>query len=156
MTRMFSISDPSEARGRTITAREILDRASSDVEQRLAKDPELQARMMVTMGSVYRKLGSSVGPSRSWSVLSRFVEPFLDPTMPRRWRRPWSSEWSSGTAGPYVDAEKLLRQVLEVRRRVLGPEHPDTLETMSRLGVVLKDAELPGPSLSSDECWRSG
>ena len=32
MTRMFKVSDPSESRGNSVTAREILDRASGDIE----------------------------------------------------------------------------------------------------------------------------
>ena len=29
--------------------------------------------------------------------------------------------------GQYAEAEKLVRETLDIRRRVLGPEHPDTL-----------------------------
>ena len=45
----------------------------------------------------------------------------------------------NGLAGLYRllnrpdDAEPLYSQVLEARRRVLGPEHPDTLTTMHDL-----------------------
>jgi len=42
--------------------------------------------------------------------------------------------------GHYPEAEKLLRQVLEVQRRVVGPEHPDTLLFLNNLGVVLDDS----------------
>src|SRR5262249_26981938 len=57
LTGMFRASNPSEARGNSVTAREILDRASEDVEKALARDPELQARMLATMGTVYGDLG---------------------------------------------------------------------------------------------------
>jgi tetratricopeptide (TPR) repeat protein len=36
--------------------------------------------------------------------------------------------------GQYSDAERLFREVLAERERLLGPEHPDTLETRSDLG----------------------
>ena len=39
MSSMFRIADPSEARGNSVTAREILDKAAKDVETGLAKDP---------------------------------------------------------------------------------------------------------------------
>src|SRR5271165_2815164 len=48
MTGMFKVSDPNEARGNSVTAREILDKASGDIDAGLAKDPELQARLMYT------------------------------------------------------------------------------------------------------------
>src|SRR5271154_1433286 len=57
MTSMFKVSDPGEARGNSITAREILDEASAEIDTGLAQDPELQAQMMHVMGDVYRNLG---------------------------------------------------------------------------------------------------
>ena len=33
--------------------------------------------------------------------------------------------------GKYAQAEALFSQTLEIQRRVLGPEHPDTLDTLS-------------------------
>jgi serine/threonine protein kinase len=57
MTGMFKVSDPNEAKGNSITAREILDKASKEINTSLAKDPELQAQMLGTMGHVYVGLG---------------------------------------------------------------------------------------------------
>ena len=39
--------------------------------------------------------------------------------------------------GHYAEAEKLYRETLDIRRRVLGPEHPDTLWSTNNLAVVL-------------------
>jgi eukaryotic-like serine/threonine-protein kinase len=41
--------------------------------------------------------------------------------------------------GKYEQAEQLLTQVLEIQRRVLAPENPDTLRSMSDLGAVYHD-----------------
>ena len=49
MTQMFKVVDPSEARGNTITAREVLDKASREIDAGLAQDPELQAELLHTM-----------------------------------------------------------------------------------------------------------
>src|SRR5208282_4453636 len=57
MKGMFKVSDPSEARGNSITAREILDNASKQIDTGLAKDPETQAQLMDVMGNVYESLG---------------------------------------------------------------------------------------------------
>ena len=32
--------------------------------------------------------------------------------------------------GKYPQAEALYRETMEIQRRVLGPEHPDTLDSM--------------------------
>jgi eukaryotic-like serine/threonine-protein kinase len=57
MTNIFKVSDPGEARGNTITAREILDRSAKEINTGLSKDPELRAEMLYVMGTVYQKLG---------------------------------------------------------------------------------------------------
>lgn len=54
---LFKISDPSEARGNTVTAREMLDKGASRIDGELAKEPAIQARLMDTLGSVYMELG---------------------------------------------------------------------------------------------------
>jgi tetratricopeptide (TPR) repeat protein len=54
---LFEVVDPSEARGNTITAREILDRGAGVIETELAGQPAVQGRLLFTMGSVYRSLG---------------------------------------------------------------------------------------------------
>ena len=54
---LFKISDPSEARGNTVTAREMLDKGASSVDRELAKEPAIQARLMDTLGTVYMGLG---------------------------------------------------------------------------------------------------
>jgi len=57
MIGLFKVSDPREAKGNTITAREILDRGAEKIERDLKGRPLVQARLMDTMGRVYRSLG---------------------------------------------------------------------------------------------------
>jgi hypothetical protein len=39
--------------------------------------------------------------------------------------------------GHYPEAEKLERETLDIQRRVLGPEHPDTLASITQLAATL-------------------
>jgi serine/threonine protein kinase/tetratricopeptide (TPR) repeat protein len=57
LVNLFQVSDPGEARGNTITAREVLDKGAKEIAQGLEKQPLTKARMMDTIGTVYRKLG---------------------------------------------------------------------------------------------------
>ncbi|MEM8563890.1 MAG: toll/interleukin-1 receptor domain-containing protein [Pseudomonadota bacterium] len=57
MIGLFQVSDPSEARGRTITAREILVKGADRIEQDLQAEPAIQASLMTTMGEVFNGLG---------------------------------------------------------------------------------------------------
>src|SRR5688572_27293365 len=57
LVRLFEVSDPSEARGNSITAREIMDQGAKRVEKELGAQPRIQATLMETMGAVYTSLG---------------------------------------------------------------------------------------------------
>jgi non-specific serine/threonine protein kinase/serine/threonine-protein kinase len=54
---IFEISDPGEAQGNSVTAREVLDRGAERIRADLAGQPTVQARLMGVMGDVYRQLG---------------------------------------------------------------------------------------------------
>lgn len=137
MTNMFKVSDPSEARGNSVTAREILDKASKDINIGLAKDPDTQAHMLFVMGTVYDNLGLI---ERAKSMVERALQvqrQVLGPENPETLR-------SAGLLGVLLlvqghekEAEKVQSDTLVIQRRVLGIENLDTLTTMGRLGAVL-------------------
>jgi serine/threonine-protein kinase len=57
MKSLFVVSDPSEARGQSITAREVLDRGVQQIEFQLHDEPVVRADLMTTLGEVYGSLG---------------------------------------------------------------------------------------------------
>ena len=54
---MFEVADPSEARGSTITAREILDGAKARYRTALRNEPVVQSEIALTLSEVYGSLG---------------------------------------------------------------------------------------------------
>ena len=137
MTGMFKVSNPSESRGNDIRAREILDKASADIDAGLRQDPELQAQMMHVMGNVYESLGLY---SKSEPLLRRAVEirrRTLGARDPETLKSMGSLAQVLEEESRYPEAEKLIRQTLDGRRSRLGPEHRDTLTAMSELAVIL-------------------
>ena len=54
---LFQVADPSESRGDTITAREILDRGARKIQTELASEPSVKAELSTTLGEVYAGLG---------------------------------------------------------------------------------------------------
>jgi eukaryotic-like serine/threonine-protein kinase len=137
MTGMFKVSDPSEARGNSVTAREILDNASHDIESGLANDPQLQAQMMGTMANVYINLGLY---SRAQGLLERAADIAgrdRGPADRQALRYSRSLGWVLKQEGHPADSEKILRRTLEIQRRAFGPEDPDTLNTMEHLSETL-------------------
>jgi tetratricopeptide (TPR) repeat protein len=72
---LFRISDPSEARGNSVTAREMLDKGAARIDGELAQQPAIQATLMDTVGTVYMGLG-----------LYREARPLLDRAVEQRRR----------------------------------------------------------------------
>ena len=137
MTNMFKVTNPSEARGKTVTAREILDKASQNIDAGLTKDPDLQAGMMDVMGQVYDNLGLY---SRAQTLLQQSVDirrHVVGPENPDTLRSMSDLSRTLDHEGHYAEAESLIRQTLEIQRRVLGPGNPDTVWSMSNLGISL-------------------
>jgi serine/threonine-protein kinase len=54
---LFKVADPGEARGNSITAREILDKAAARISTDLETAPGIRAELLATMANVYAKLG---------------------------------------------------------------------------------------------------
>ncbi|HTB18935.1 MAG TPA: serine/threonine-protein kinase [Bryobacteraceae bacterium] len=137
MTGMFRVSNPSEARGTTVTAREILDKSAREIGAGLSSEPELQAQLMYTMADTYAGLGLY---QRAQSLLDGAL------VIQRRVLGPDHRDTLASTRslagvlaneGRYADAETLYRETINIQRRVLGPQNPATLASMSLLGSVL-------------------
>jgi serine/threonine-protein kinase len=139
----FELADPSEARGRAVTAREVLDRSAAKVERELKDQPEVQARLMEAMGRVYQKLGLY---GEAESLLRRSLE----------LRRGMGGMGEMGEMGGVADlartlnflgevlyekrelkeAEAALREALALRR-ALGERRPEVAESLNNVGAVL-------------------
>ena len=50
LTNLFDVSDPGKSRGKSVTARELLDAGARQISSAMPDDAELQARMMETIG----------------------------------------------------------------------------------------------------------
>jgi serine/threonine protein kinase len=137
VTGIFKVSDPNERVGNTVTAREILDQAAKDIDTGLAKDPDLQSRMMRVMGRAYLNMGLF---SRAQTLLDRSVQTsrlFGD----RRDRETLSTmhdlAWALVQEGQLAEAEKLERKLIDMKRRTLGSDDPDTVAAMGELAFTL-------------------
>jgi len=137
MTRMFKVSDPSEAKGNSITAREILDTAASQIDKGLEKDPELKAQMMGVMGDVYENLGLYARAQPLLQESTEIRRRVLGANNPGTLESIDELAYILYLGGHYSEAEKLQRETLESLRRTLGPESPEFAATMMHLGGTL-------------------
>jgi len=133
---LFTVSDPGEARGNTVTAREILDKGAERIRGELEDEPEVRATLMHTMGKVFMELGLY---DRAEALLRDALEtrrrvlgehPDVALTLHTlatvRYAR-----------GDYAGAEVLFREALSMKRRLLGNDHPEVAKTLNNLAIVL-------------------
>ncbi|MCG6955314.1 MAG: serine/threonine-protein kinase [Gemmatimonadetes bacterium] len=117
---LFDVSDPSEARGSTVTAREILDRGAEKIGTDLADQPDVQARMMRTIGSVYTKLGlydQARGLLQKAVALDRSVGDQKELTASLV-----KLGVLDGNQGYFDDADRELEEALELSTRLYGSD----------------------------------
>ena len=136
MVDMFKVSDPSEARGNTITAREILDQGAEKIEQELKQQPEVQARLMATMGTVYRGLGLYEQAAPLLEQALKLRERELGPEHPdvgESLNTLGALYWNQGK---FAEAELVLRRAIIIREKALGPDHPDVATSLNILAVL--------------------
>jgi non-specific serine/threonine protein kinase/serine/threonine-protein kinase len=136
---LFEVSDPGEARGDTVTAREILDDGARAIRTELGSEPAVRARLLETMGTVYQKLGL-------YEDAAALLE---DALAIRRTRAPANPAEVARTlkelavlhyrTGNYGRAEPLYRESLELARRSLGPEDPLVAWVLNDLGNIARD-----------------
>jgi len=139
MTGIFKVSDPNERVGNTVTAREVLDKASKDIDTGLSKDPELQARMMHVMGNAYSNLGLYARAQSLFERSFKISSSAVGQENPETLSTMNDLSWALFQQGRLTEAESLQRKVLEVQRRVLGSENNATLGTAANLAVTLDE-----------------
>ena len=137
MVDLFKVSDPSEALGNTITAREILDKGAARINTELTNQPAIQATLMDTMGTVYTSLGlydqavplmkDALSKRRDlMGAQSLDVAQSLNNLGEALWR-----------TSDYTESERNLRQSLEIRRQLLGNNSAEVAVTLALLADVL-------------------
>jgi non-specific serine/threonine protein kinase/serine/threonine-protein kinase len=137
MTNMFKVSNPSEARGNTITAREILDKSSNEIQAGLSQDPELKAQMMDFMGKIYWHLGLF---EQSKDLLSKALairQHVLGSEHPSTLDSMQSLANTLADQGKVTEADKLYQQILETSRRAPGPTNRMTVMAMNSIALDL-------------------
>jgi len=136
---LFEVADPNQARGNTITAREILEAGATKIDRELADRPLVRARLMDTIGRVYQNLG-----------LYGRAEPLMQDALKiRRHERGerdlqvgaslLSLAWLYRSQGRLADGEALSRRGVEILEASLGSNHPDLGLGLRTHGVMLRD-----------------
>jgi serine/threonine protein kinase/Tfp pilus assembly protein PilF len=135
---LFEVSDPNVGTEREITARQLLDDGARRIEEELMDQPEVRARMLNVIGNVYRGLGV---PREAQRLLEQAL------ASSRELYGGESVEVAQNlsdlavavflTGEELSSADSLHREAIALRRRRLGPDHPDVAWSMGELALVL-------------------
>ncbi len=134
---LFKVSDPSTARGNSITARELLDVGATKIREDLENEPAIQAELKATMGTVYVRLGlyGQATPLIETALTTR--QRVLGPEHPDTLASMKDLANAYYWQARYPEAEALRQERFEILRRVRGPEDPSTLAAMIELTIGL-------------------
>ena len=144
---LFNVSDPGEARGNTITAREILNKGAKEIEQGLEEQPSIRARLMETIGTVYMKLGLYEDSDVLLRRALELREELFDDKDPQVADSLASLSLLLRQHGDLKEAEQIAVRALDIRERILPSDHPDIAASLHGLAsiyhrqVKLKEAE---------------
>ena len=124
---LFKVSDPSEARGETVTARQLLERGALQLGKNLHDQPKVQARLQATIGGVYTGLGlyaDAIPLLQQALQTQKRVNGEDSPETLVTANELANAYWYTHN---YADAEVLYADIVKRRSRTLGADHPDTL-----------------------------
>lgn len=139
LVNLFHVSDPGEAKGNTVTAREILDMGAHKIQTELNDQPLIQARLMVTMGNVYVNLGLY---NKAEVLLQKALQARKN-RLPRN--HPDIADALNSLAllyenqGRYAEAEPLYRRSLAMREKTFGPDHANVADSLNNLAILYND-----------------
>ena len=141
---LFEDSDPSEARGEQMTAREILERGAERIAS-LKNQPEEQATLMETIGRTYLSVGASAK-----------ARPQLEAALAAR-RKLFQGDHAATASslsalgrleladGRLYNAQRNYSEALAMNERLFGSNHLAVAASLEDLGQLLKmQGDLPG------------
>lgn len=138
MVDLFKADDPSESLGEDILVKDIFERGVERVKE-LESQPEVQARLMHTMGLVYRNAAEY---EKARPLLARALEQWINA----------NQENSSEVADTLLELGELQRidgdleaarrsheRALEIKRKLYGDQHISVAASLVNVGQVMVD-----------------
>ena len=138
MTNLFQGGDPDAGPADNLRVVTLLDRGVQQA-QSLNAEPEVQAELYQTLGTLYENLGKfDQANSQLTTALTRRKSLFGPDSAPVA-----ESEVALGMLrddqAQLPEAERLVREGLAISQRRLPPNHPAVVKAMTALGKVLDD-----------------
>ena len=136
LSQMLGAVEP-EKKGKDVTVREVLDEAAKTIGEKYEAQPLVRARLMMTMGNVYRSLGhyAEARPLLEGALAIREKE--LGPEHLDVARSLNNLARLLFEIGDYAGARLLYERSIAIREKAVGPEHLDLVPSLNNLAVLL-------------------
>jgi serine/threonine-protein kinase len=143
LVRLFQASDPSEARGRDLTAEELLDRGRLELDTALVKQPALRSELLTVVADVYGSIGHDEAADTLFAQaidLTRTLPGDVDSTLASR-----LVDWGNNllTVGDIGRADSLLQEAVALMRRA-RPDEPalaNAIRMLARAEIYMRRPE---------------
>jgi serine/threonine-protein kinase len=136
LVELFKVSDPGEARGNAVTARELLDRGAARVEEQLTNQPAVRAKLQRAMGRAYAALGlfaaSEALAEKEIAALTELHgpdSPAVAEALPLLVK-------ARMDRGAHASARDLALRAVAIQERALGPESLELSRSLGQLGIA--------------------
>ena len=135
---LFEVSAPENAKGQTLTARDLLDRGAARVRTELAKEPRVEARLLRIIGYVYTNLGSYDEARPILEEAVRLARGLGQDGLPELADALSSLGNLRRHTGDMARAEAELRESIAVSGRAKASENIDIGPTLNSLAILLR------------------
>ena len=135
LTDMLTSAQPSEARGRDLTVRQVLDTAAAKIDAgAMTHQPEVEVAVRDAVGRTYEELGLYSEAERQLRIAIERHPADNDPLALATLKARLASILFH--AGNYRAAIPFAQEALDVRRQILGPKHPDVATSLADVGAM--------------------
>jgi serine/threonine-protein kinase len=133
---LFEEAKPEKTRGEVITARHLVDQGAIRIEDELADQPVVKARITRMLGNVYFTLGSYDQAETFLEQTIALQQEHLGEVDPETATSLMNLAQAYGVKGKLDQARPLLEQALTIKEQALGPDHVDVATILVSLGVL--------------------
>jgi serine/threonine protein kinase/tetratricopeptide (TPR) repeat protein len=147
------------ARDKKVTVEQLLANAAREIEgnPKFVQQPEVEATLRLAIGNTYFKLGvvqeAERHLRRAVALRQSALEPDHRATLAAQEDLAW---FLCGGLRRFKEAEALSRQTWQARRRVLGPKHRDTLNSMDTyVSTLIGGRKLDAAEPLARQCYQA-
>ncbi len=137
LVELFGTAAPDNAKGGTITVRDVLDRGATRVQLELADQPKVQATLLMTMGSAYRSLALHDEAQKLLDQSLRLRRAALGDQHPDVATSLIELAGAHRDQGDYKTTEAYYKEALGIQQRVLGDDSVAVAQTLNNWSVIL-------------------